>query len=250
MSAYEYDDEPIRGLPGELPEGERILWQGGPDWATFAVHALHVRVVTLYFGALVAAQPLIAAANGADRQALAKAAGESVWLAALGLVAVGLLCLFAWLTARTTVYTITNKRVVLRIGIAIQKMVNLPFAVVDSAALRTLPAGAGELSLTMQPSARPSYILLWPHVRPWRWNPPQPLLRALVNARQPAEILAAALQATHAEKANTQLAAAPQKNPAAPVIATPFPTPSSPPVAAAQSSPVSPSPIAVAPATV
>ena len=29
----EYDDEPIRGLPGELPQGETLLWQGSPEQA-------------------------------------------------------------------------------------------------------------------------------------------------------------------------------------------------------------------------
>ena len=42
----EYAHEPIRGLPGDLPEGEKILWQGAPDARTFARSALHTRWVT------------------------------------------------------------------------------------------------------------------------------------------------------------------------------------------------------------
>ena len=93
---YEYDFEPVRGLPEALPEGEEILWQGAPDWAGFAVHALHVRLVTAYFAVLAAAQPLFAAAAApGDKTALARAAGDAFWTAALGLVAVGLLSAFA-----------------------------------------------------------------------------------------------------------------------------------------------------------
>ena len=32
----EYENEPIRGLPGLLPKGEYIVWQGSPDWRGLA----------------------------------------------------------------------------------------------------------------------------------------------------------------------------------------------------------------------
>ena len=46
--------EPIRGLPDHLPKGERLLWQGAPDWRLLAIQAFHVRKVAIYF-ALIAA---------------------------------------------------------------------------------------------------------------------------------------------------------------------------------------------------
>ena len=48
----EYDHEPIRGLPGDLPAGEEILWQGSPDWRTFARSALYTRYIAGYFAIL------------------------------------------------------------------------------------------------------------------------------------------------------------------------------------------------------
>ena len=36
----EYEIEPIPGLPGRLPPGETILWQGAPDWRVLARTAL------------------------------------------------------------------------------------------------------------------------------------------------------------------------------------------------------------------
>jgi hypothetical protein len=48
----EYTSEPVRGLPENLPEGEHILWQGGPKWTALAVRALHVRAVAIYFALL------------------------------------------------------------------------------------------------------------------------------------------------------------------------------------------------------
>ena len=49
----EYENEPIPGLPGRLPPGERILWQGSPEWRALARTAFHTRLVAGYFAALV-----------------------------------------------------------------------------------------------------------------------------------------------------------------------------------------------------
>ena len=50
----EYENEPVRGLPGVPPPGERILWQGSPDWRTLARTAFHTRLIAGYFAVLVA----------------------------------------------------------------------------------------------------------------------------------------------------------------------------------------------------
>ncbi len=183
MTPTEYEHEPIRGLPGDLPPGERILWQGSPDWRTFARSALHTRWLGLYFAA-VAALALINASLGGLLAAAASAAAVTA-----------LLSLFAVLVARTTVYTITNRRVVLRIGVALQKCVNLPFGVIGSAEMRPLPAGHGDIVLVPNAAHRLGYAMLWPHARPLRFSRPQPMLRALPDAANVAEILARACNA-------------------------------------------------------
>ena len=32
MGMMEYEDEPVEGFPENLPEGEKIIWQGQPRW--------------------------------------------------------------------------------------------------------------------------------------------------------------------------------------------------------------------------
>jgi hypothetical protein len=49
----EYDHEPTRGLPAELPEDEHIIWQSAPDWKSLAKGALHIRLTVFYFVAIV-----------------------------------------------------------------------------------------------------------------------------------------------------------------------------------------------------
>lgn len=179
----EYDHEPIRGLPGDLPAGERILWQGSPDWRTFARSALHTRWVSGYFAALA----LLGLATG-------KLIGAGAALVG-GAITQGLLAVFAIAVARTTVYTITNRRVVLRIGVALNKCVNLPLAMIGSADLRPQPGGHGDIALTLAGRHRLGFAMLWPHARPWRFGQPSPMLRALPDAEAAASVLAKACAA-------------------------------------------------------
>ena len=57
--------------------------------------------------------------------------------AGAGAVALGLVALMAWLSARTTVYTLTDRRVVMRIGIVLTLTFNLPYKRIAAAGLRT-----------------------------------------------------------------------------------------------------------------
>ena len=55
MQTYtEHEFEAAPGLPEALPAGERILWQGSPDWKLLAAEAFHVRRLSLYFALMIA----------------------------------------------------------------------------------------------------------------------------------------------------------------------------------------------------
>lgn len=178
----EHDSEPVRGLPGPLPPGETILWQGAPDARVFLRGALHARWIGAYFAALTI-------------YSLAQASmfGAGVSFAA-GLACLGFMALFAWGVARTSVYTLTNKRIVLRIGVALSACVNLPLARTAAAVLRPLENGHGDIAVTLD-SGRVSYFFLWPHARAWRFASPQPMLRAVPEAEKVATLLIAARSA-------------------------------------------------------
>lgn len=179
----EYDDEPVRGLPGELPQGETLLWQGSPDWRLLARSAFFTRIVGLYFAALVA----LAIYNGST--------GGVIATAIAGVLGVSLLMLYAWAVARTTVYTLTSKRVVLRIGVALNMCINLPLAKIGGANLRPLGPVEGDLALQLIGPHTLGYLVLWPHARPWKLGHPEPMLRALPDAAVVGERLARAVAA-------------------------------------------------------
>jgi hypothetical protein len=203
----EFESEPIRGLPAYLPPGERLLWQGAPNWKALAIGVFHVRAVALYFAVMIGwhVQATLAAGSG-----LAAAAFSALPLLALSCAAIGILALIAWLVVRTTVYSITSRRVVLRFGIALPITMNIPFRVITSAALRTCRDGTGEIPLTLGAGNRAAYLLLWPHVRPWRLGRAEPTLRFVPEAAHVAGILSGALK----EAAEAQPSQAPDAQPA------------------------------------
>jgi putative photosynthetic complex assembly protein len=143
---------PIPGLPGPLPEGETLLWQGSPDWKRLALTAMHVRLVAAWFAVLL----IWSLASGGGTTGLVGtlvAAGFSI----------GILAFLAWAMARATIYTITSKRVVMRYGVALEKCINIPFRVVKSAGLRRYADGTGDLplQLALQKGDRRGWAVLW-----------------------------------------------------------------------------------------
>jgi hypothetical protein len=185
----EYEREPIPGLPGQLPPGERILWQGAPDWRVLARTAFHTRKVALYFAALTAVA-LGFAVNGAGATGVVITGG-------LGIAGVALLHLLAWGAARTTIYTLTDRRIVLRIGMALPKCINLPLNLVGDVAIRLNADGSGDLPLAITAKQRLGYPALWPHARPWRLADPQPMLRAVPDAATVGALVARTCLALH-----------------------------------------------------
>lgn len=192
----EYENEPIRGLPGIPPPGERILWQGSPDWRLLARTAFHTRLVAGYFAALSAWALISALMHGID------APGDLLGVAmtmAVGIIGVGLLHLLAWGSARAAVYTLTDRRIVLRIGIALPKCINLPLPLIGSVDLAAHANGTGDVPLAIIGPRKLGYLALWPNARPWKIVTPQPMLRAVPQAADVAALIARTCLAANPE---------------------------------------------------
>lgn len=192
----EYENEPIPGLPGLLPKGETILWQGSPDWRVLARTAFHTRAVAGYFALLAAAAFVTALWRGINGPTDLIGIGLTV---AAGVVGVCVLTALAWSTARTTIYTLTDRRIVLRIGVALPKCINLPLAMIGSVDLRHRTGGTGDLALSITGKQRLGYAAIWPHARPWHYSTPQPMLRAVPEIDAVAALLARACLSIHSD---------------------------------------------------
>jgi len=183
-------------LPADIPAGERILWHGRPEWKSLARGAFRADFVAGYFG-------LMAIWN------VATTAADSGWLSATleaaktlgaGCAALALLCLLSWLSARTTLYVVTSRRIVMKLGIALPVFFNLPFSKIASASLRVYADGSGDIPVALGEGQRIAYLHLWPHARPFRITHPEPAMRSVPDAQAVAETLSRALIAASNER--------------------------------------------------
>lgn len=191
MSHDDFEIEPVNGLPELPPEGEKILWQGKPDWWVLAKESLLLYWVMGYF-VLLGAWRSVALSEIVP---LPQAIWGAVPFLIMGLMACALLAMIAFLQAWATVYTITNRRVAMRVGAALNVTLNLPFRSIGSADLDLRKRGTGTIVLDLLDEGQKlSYLSLWPHVRPWKMNPTQPALRCIKDAQKVAAVLGEAAQ--------------------------------------------------------
>lgn len=192
MTMAEFDDISTELKQEELPAGERMLWQGKPDWWRLALGAFQLKAVGVYF--LAFALWRFGLTYWDTGVPIAAVHAVLTLLPSLGL-GVSLILFLAFLTARATTFTITERRLVLRFGVALPSQLNVPLKDVEAAAVRLYSDGSGDIPLTLPDAGRPSYFQLWPYARPWRLGRSEPMLRAVPNAEAVAKLLSEALVA-------------------------------------------------------
>jgi Bacterial PH domain len=192
----EHEFEAVRGLPGDLPEGEKILWQGAPDWMRLSVDAFKIHWVGTYFAALIAWRMIDRLRQGTDP---ITSLTTAIAVVPLALFAISILCALAWVNSRSTVYSITDKRVVMRFGAALTKAINIPFKIIESASADVKTGGAGTVAIKLAKPNKIPLLLLWPHRKPHSFAHPEPAFRSIKDAATCAPILAEALRVAHAQ---------------------------------------------------
>lgn len=183
--------EYIKGVPHPLPPGEHVLWEAAPDPRALATHVFHRRFVALYFAAMLLWWG-IATAEPVLSQAFAVGFGLRLMLTVIVLAIAEVL---ARASARTSWYAITNRRIVMRLGVVFPLSINIPFSIIDGARIGTFRDGTGQLVLTLGKAHRLAYIALWPHCRVFRFTHPEPVLRALVDPKAVSALLVNAIDA-------------------------------------------------------
>jgi len=183
--------KPVKPLPEPLPEGERVLWQKSPAWKPYSRRVFQLDKIAIYFAVVVAWVAVSAYLESGGWSALLRSLTWSV-PPALGVLL--LLALGAWLYARTTVYTITTKRVIIQSGLVLPSAVNLPYSKVSSADMKTFSDETGDIELTMS-GPRLLYSMLWPNLRLFQVKRPTPVMRSIEQPHKAADILGEALTA-------------------------------------------------------
>ena len=157
---------------------EKVLWKGRPALGQLARTAFHTHKLAFYFGLLI----IIALASDKPDAA--------VVAAVLGTALLAILYMLAWLSARSTLYILTDARLIMRIGMAIETRINIPLKQVEAAHFRPRGKDHGDIALELAGERMLGTVLLWPHVRPWHFAHPQPMLRAVPDAAGLARMIA------------------------------------------------------------
>ena len=206
MSEDDFAVEPIEGLPELLPKGEVILWQGRPNWLRLTIESLNLWWVIGYFG-LLAAWRFLTVIYYMPLGTAFSASIPFLFVAAfVGL----LLCGVGYIQAKETLYTITNRRVVMRIGAALTLTLNLPFTKIDNAAVAKKRGGFGNIAFETSGDTKFSYFVLWPHARSWYFGKPQPTLKCIPDIEKVSSILGEAAKSRIIEKDNHTQPSAPR----------------------------------------
>ena len=193
MQLSEHDEGAHPGaLPAALPEGEQLLWQGRPSVWGLARQNFHVLGVAAYFMALLLWRTLSVAAEPGNGLSEGFSAASVLVMPFLASEAV--LLLLAWGYARSTIYTLTSARLAIRSGLAVPVTTTIAFELVEGAALKRHGKDLGDLCFTLRESERPSWAMLWPSVRPWRWRHPEPSFRCVPQGEAVAVKVKAALE--------------------------------------------------------
>ena len=206
MSEDDFAVEPIEGLPELLPKGEVILWQGRPNWLRLTIESLNLWWVIGYFGLLAAWRFLTVI----DYMPLGTAFSASIPFLFVAAFVGLLLCGVGYIQAKATLYTITNRRVVMRIGAALTLTLNLPFTKIDNAAVAKKRGGFGNIAFETSGDTKFSFFVLWPHARSWYFGKPQPTLKCIPDIEKVSSILGHAAKSRIIEKDNHTQPSAPR----------------------------------------
>ncbi len=190
MSHDDFAFEPIRGLPEALPEGEKILWQGSPSTMKLAREGFKIPWIIGYFAVLAVWRVGVSSTLMPLNQAALHAVPFALICAVVCIALIGI----AWVQAKATVYTLTNKRVAMRIGAGLTMTLNLPYVQIGNATLDLKRSGHGTIAFELLDGTRFSYLTLWPHARPWHFAKSQPALRCIPDAENVARIFADAAE--------------------------------------------------------
>ncbi len=185
--------EVFRG--NQLAPGETCLWQGRPLFRRVAFDVFHARGIAAYFVGLLA---LDAYQAWAKRIPLPLAIHNSVPLVLVLGLAGGLLLAAAWLVTLTTRYEVTDRRVILRYGMALPATLSLPHSLIVQASVAINRDHTGDVALVLKNGNHMPYLKLWPLARAWRLSHPEPMLRGVPRAAVVGALIARALATRNA----------------------------------------------------
>ena len=173
-------------LSENLPNGEQLIWQGQPERHALATRAMYLKYIAFYLVVLIAARTGYLIMNG---EPVATWSGMLIWQMLASALIMSLIVGLAAVYSRTTRYSLTNERLIIKTGAAITIHINLPLQQIIAADLREYSDGTGDITLQVSRAEKLYWLLIWPNVRSWWIRPLRPVLRGLKDAQAVAHLL-------------------------------------------------------------
>ena len=196
--------EHSQSLPSDvvsaIPPEEKVLWSGRPEWKALAYHSFGLKYLVFYL--IFAALYCLAELDGAIVFGLLLTKFLPYCFSGIlaGLVLTGL----AYFQALNTAYVVTEKRIVIRSGVALVFLLNAPFKKISSIDKQILKNSLGNFSFTTNSKRRIPFLSCWPSVKPWSFIEPKPAFKCIANADKIEEIILNAAK-NQLSSANTSL---------------------------------------------
>ena len=185
MNGHTHEFEPTFGFPESVPTSEKVIWQGRPCPLLIARRIFFLPHLVFYFFMMSFLSLLFQIDILTTKDLLIDFLSNML----LGSVAIFLLLAISYLVSSTTVYSITDKRLVMRIGIVLNLSLNIPLNKIHLAESRAYADKSGDISLELTPGNKIAYLHLWPHCRPWFFSAPRPRLSCLKEVDMVAMLL-------------------------------------------------------------
>ena len=193
---YKIDKTPPKDVLSVIPENEEVIWHGRPNLRRFSLSALGLRYLMLY---LLIISITTFSSNFGNLTLLLFLQMMfpyiiSCCLAGIILVVIGISQVIP------TVYVITSKRIIIKSGLALIFMLNVPFDKVANIDKKVFNDGCGDISFKLIGNKRIPFFAGWPSVRPWYFNDPEPTFRCIPDVDVVAFKLTSAAQSRISEK--------------------------------------------------
>ena len=182
---YKTKFEVHKNILDAIPEGESILWKGKPSFWGFSWYFFGLKLLAFYLIIL----SVVFAARLTVTDFFTAFIVDFLPFLLSGILTSFILMALAKIQSQSSVYIITENRVIIKSGAALSFLISMPFKKIKAVNLQKRKGSLGTISFELNSGKRVPYISCWPSVRPWRFKKTEPAFSCIENVDDVATIL-------------------------------------------------------------
>ena len=182
---YKTKFEVHKNILDAIPEGESILWKGKPSFWGFSWYFFGLKLLAFYL--IILSVVFVARLTVTDF--FTAFVVDFLPFLLSGILTSCILMALAKIQSQSSVYIITENRVIIKSGAALSFLISMPFKKIKAVNLQKRKGSLGTISFELNSGKRVPYISCWPSVRPWRFKNTEPAFSCIENVDEVATIL-------------------------------------------------------------